>query len=103
MNYMHVIAILLVVWNLIVFALYAIDKHKARNGARRISEKTLLACTFLLGAAGALLGGLLAGISAHWLFVMVVLLLQAVSCPTTGWPHASALSSMVGKRRLLSR
>ena len=47
---------LIAAWNIIVFALYAIDKHRAQKGARRISEKTLLICTFLLGAPGAVLG-----------------------------------------------
>ena len=49
------IIILLVVLNIVSFALYGIDKHKAKNDRWRISEKTLL----MWGAAapfGAVLG-----------------------------------------------
>lgn len=49
------IIILLVVLNIVSFALYGIDKHKAKNNRWRISEKTLL----MWGAAapfGAVLG-----------------------------------------------
>ena len=45
-----------VIWNAAVFALYALDKSKAKRGARRISEKTLLLAAALLGGLGALLG-----------------------------------------------
>ena len=41
--------------SLITFALYAADKSKARRGAWRISEKTLLLSGLLGGAVGALL------------------------------------------------
>lgn len=51
-----VAAALLALWNLVVFLLYAADKYKAKAGKRRIPEKTLLACAFLLGAPGAALG-----------------------------------------------
>lgn len=50
------LAILWTVWlviNLITFALYGIDKRRARQGAWRIPEKTLLAGTWLLGGVGA--------------------------------------------------
>lgn len=56
---MHIITfvflIYLAVACLIAFALYAIDKAKARRGAWRISEKALLLSGFLGGAVGALL------------------------------------------------
>ena len=48
--------IVFLAWNLIVFFVYGIDKLKARKGAWRISEKTLLLCAFLLGGVGALFG-----------------------------------------------
>jgi len=51
--------ILLGAWaliNLIVFALYGVDKRRARRGAWRIPERTLLLGTWLLGGVGALLG-----------------------------------------------
>lgn len=50
------IAILWGIWaviNLIVFALYGVDKRKAIKGAWRIPEKTLLTGTWLLGGVGA--------------------------------------------------
>lgn len=40
--------------SLATFILYAADKHKARHGTWRISEKTLLTFSVLGGAAGGL-------------------------------------------------
>ena len=39
--------------NLFVFALYGADKQRAKKGAWRIPEKTLLTGTWLLGGVGA--------------------------------------------------
>jgi len=50
------IVVILVVWNIVVFAMYGIDKSKAKRGSRRISEKTLLIATALMGGLGAFLG-----------------------------------------------
>lgn len=47
------IAILLV-GSLAAFAMYGIDKSKAKRGAWRISEKALLLTGFLCGSVGAL-------------------------------------------------
>ena len=47
----------IIMWNLVVFTLYGIDKRKAFKGEWRISEKTLLWSSFLFGGIGALLGG----------------------------------------------
>ena len=44
------------VWNLIVFSIYGADKLRAIKNRRRISEKALLWCAFLMGGTGALLG-----------------------------------------------
>ena len=38
------------------FCLYGVDKRRAKRGAWRIPEKTLLLCTWLLGGVGALIG-----------------------------------------------
>ena len=46
----------LLVWNIFVMLIYGIDKFQAKTGGRRISEKTLLLCTFLLGGWGAMFG-----------------------------------------------
>ena len=51
--------ILLIAWlamNVLTFSLYGADKHKARRGAWRIPEKTLLTWTWLFGGVGALVG-----------------------------------------------
>ena len=51
--------ILTIIWtawaviNLIVFLLYAADKRRAKKGAWRIPEKTLLTGTWLMGGVGA--------------------------------------------------
>lgn len=46
----------LTLWNLIVFIVYGMDKHKAKKNKWRISENTLIVCAFLMGGLGALLG-----------------------------------------------
>lgn len=45
-----------IVWNIIVFFVYGIDKLKAIRGGWRISEKTLLITAFCLGGLGAYAG-----------------------------------------------
>ena len=47
----------LLIWNLVVFVTYGIDKGKARKGAWRIPEKTLLGMALGLGGIGAYFGG----------------------------------------------
>lgn len=42
--------------NLLTFALYGVDKRRARRDQWRISERTLLLATWLLGGVGAVLG-----------------------------------------------
>ena len=51
-----IIAGIIVIWNIITFAMYGIDKRKAQKKKWRISESTLILCAFLMGAAGALAG-----------------------------------------------
>ena len=50
-------ALFLMIWNLIVFLVYGLDKGKARKGSYRISEKTLLLMTYVGGGLGAWVGG----------------------------------------------
>lgn len=50
------VAICIAVINLITFALFGIDKRRAKKGMWRISEKTLLFFSAAFGAAGALFG-----------------------------------------------
>ena len=47
----------LLIWNLIIFLIYGIDKFKARRDAWRIPEKYLLSFAFLCGGFGAWLAG----------------------------------------------
>ena len=53
---MKYVLLLLTAMNLLSFALYGIDKLKAKRGAWRIPEMTLLLVALLGGSAGALLG-----------------------------------------------
>ena len=47
----------ILIWNLLVFMIYGIDKSKARKGAWRIPEKYLLSFAFLCGGFCAWLAG----------------------------------------------
>ncbi|WP_164178145.1 DUF1294 domain-containing protein [Streptococcus thermophilus] len=47
----------LLVWNLVILSVYGLDKHKAIQHKRRISEKLLLLQTIIFGGIGAFLGG----------------------------------------------
>ena len=49
----------ILIWNLLVFMIYGIDKSKARKGAWRIPEKYLLSFAFLCGGFGAWLAGII--------------------------------------------
>ena len=52
----YTVVAIVVLWNVITFSLYWIDKVKARKNKWRISESTLIVCAFLMGGVGALLG-----------------------------------------------
>ena len=51
------VSLILLVWNLLVFVAYGLDKYKARKAAYRISERTLLLMSYLGGGLGAWAGG----------------------------------------------
>ena len=81
--------------NLLVFALYGIDKRRAIRGQWRIPEKTLLADTWLMGGVGAYLGmrtfrhktrHLIFQFSAPAGAVLSLLLMAAVSSMLLGAP-----------------
>ena len=55
---MKLLILIMVVWNLITFAMMGIDKARAKADKRRISEKTLLLSSFIMGAAGIAAGAL---------------------------------------------
>ena len=48
----------ILIWNLLVFMIYGIDKSKARKGAWRIPEKILLTIALVCGGFGAWLAGI---------------------------------------------
>ena len=50
------LAIVYVVWNLIVFFMYGVDKFKAKKNLWRISENALITAAFLMGGVGAAFG-----------------------------------------------
>ena len=52
------ITLALLIWNLLVFLIYGIDKSKARRGAWRVPEKILLILSFICGGFGAWLAGI---------------------------------------------
>ena len=56
MNKWIYLALIIVLWNIITFALYVIDKQKAMKNKYRISERSLILCAFIMGSVGALLG-----------------------------------------------
>ena len=75
-----VIAAILVVMNVLAFALMGIDKAKAKAGAWRIPEKTLLGIAIMGGGLGVLLGmETFRHKTKHWYFkygVPVILMME---------------------------
>ena len=70
---MKLALLLLAAVNLAAFALYGLDKWKAKRGAWRVPEATLLLVAFLGGSAGALLGmELFRHKTKHWKFKILV-------------------------------
>lgn len=69
------ITLYLAVWffmSLITAIAYGIDKAKAKKGAWRTPEKTLLLLSFLLGAPGGMIGlYVFRHKTKHWYFVAV--------------------------------
>ena len=63
------IAVILLVMNLLAFALMGMDKMKAKRGSWRIPEKTLFLVTALFGALGGTLGmHVFRHKTKHWYF-----------------------------------
>ena len=59
----------LAVVNVVAFALYGLDKYKAKTGAWRIPEKTLLGIAVIGGSVGALVGmNFFHHKTKHWYF-----------------------------------
>ncbi len=67
------ILLLLIAVNLVSFALYGLDKLKAKKGLWRIRESTLLLIAALGGSLGALLGmEVFRHKTRHWKFKVLV-------------------------------
>ncbi|MBQ7337543.1 MAG: DUF1294 domain-containing protein [Clostridia bacterium] len=65
-------SVFVAVMSLVAFILYAADKKKAKKGAWRIPEATLLGVGFCGGAVGALLAmNMLRHKTKHWYFWVV--------------------------------
>ena len=56
MNLTIYLAGVLALWNVVVFAMYGRDKHKAQSNKWRTSESALIGCAFLMGGLGAFMG-----------------------------------------------
>lgn len=70
---MKLILLLLIAVNLVSFALYGLDKLKAKKGLWRIRESTLLLVAALGGSLGALLGmEVFRHKTKHWKFRILV-------------------------------
>ncbi len=66
---LSIIPLILLVTNIVAFALMAVDKRRAQRGAWRIPEKTLFLATALFGGLGGTLGMFLCHHKTkHWYF-----------------------------------
>ena len=89
---MKTILLLFVAVNLISFALYGLDKLKAKKGLWRIRESTLLLVSALGGSLGALLGmEVFRHKTKHWQFKVLVPVLLALHIALAVWLVKSGL------------
>ena len=73
MEYLNCLIYAIIAWNVFVFAMYGVDKRKAKKGNRRISEKTLLTAAFFVGSVGAMLGmSIFRHKTKHWKFKILL-------------------------------
>ena len=76
----------LLVINLATFAVYGADKRRARRGAWRVPERTLLLLPLLGGSIGALLGmRVFHHKTKHWYFVWGVPAILLAQLALTAW------------------
>ena len=88
------ILLLLIVVNLVSFALYGLDKLKAKKGLWRIRESTLLLIAALGGSLGALLGmEVFRHKTKHWSFKLLVPLFLLLHIALGVWLVKSGLIS----------
>lgn len=73
MNAEAALLAILILWNLVTYALMGLDKHRAVKSRRRISERTLFLCAFLFGGIGVLAGMyVFRHKTRHWSFRIIV-------------------------------
>ncbi len=81
-----VLLVWLAVINLVTFAVYGIDKAKAKRGAWRVPEKTLFLLPLLGGSLGALLGmRVFHHKTKHWYFVWGIPLILLAQLALAVW------------------
>ena len=81
-----VLLVWLAVINLVTFAVYGIDKAKAKRGAWRMPEKTLFLLPLLGGSLGALLGmRVFRHKTKHWYFVWGIPLILLAQITLAVW------------------
>ncbi len=81
-----VLLVWLAVINLVTFAVYGIDKAKAKRGAWRVPEKTLFLLPLLGGSLGALLGmKVFRHKTKHWYFVWGIPLILVAQIALAIW------------------
>ena len=81
-----VLLVWLAVINLVTFAVYGIDKAKAKRGTWRVPEKTLFLLPLLGGSLGALLGmRVFHHKTKHWYFVWGIPLILLAQLALAVW------------------
>ena len=64
---------LFILWNFITFVMMGLDKHRAKKGAWRISEKALLLSSFFFGGIGGFFGmRVFHHKTKHWYFKLLM-------------------------------
>ena len=80
------LAVWLIAINIVTFAVYGIDKRRARRGAWRVPEKTLFLLPLLGGSLGALLGmRVFHHKTKHWYFVWGIPAILLVQTALAAW------------------
>lgn len=89
----YYLLVLMAVMSVFLFVMMAADKHKARRGAWRISERTLFVFALLGGAVGGTAGMFLfRHKTRHWTFRLGFPLLAAVQVLLCVWLLIPVLS-----------
>lgn len=82
----HYIAIVLAIWNFIVFIVYGVDKRLAIRHMQRISEKRLLLLALCLGALGASFGAIVFNHKvSKWKFRIILPILLIINAFVYGY------------------